>query len=53
MVFAQLDWLTWSLLQAPEVMANKIWRRRDLRRQGDPSQEAARVSPAIWPNARR
>src|SRR5215467_2847347 len=36
MVFAQLDWLTRSLLQAAEVMASETRRCRDLGRHRDP-----------------
>jgi hypothetical protein len=40
MVFAQLDWLTRSLLQAAEVMANETKRCRDLTRHCEPGQDA-------------
>ena len=50
MVFAQLDWLTRSLLQAAEVMANETRRCRDLGRHRDPGQDAP---AAPWLNARR
>ncbi len=40
MVFAQLDWLTRSLLQAAEVMANETRRCRDLSRHCDAGQDA-------------
>ena len=41
MVFAQLDWLTRSLLQAAEVMADETRRCRDLGRHRDPGPDAA------------
>jgi hypothetical protein len=40
MVFAQLDWLTRSLLQAAEVMANETKRCRNLNRHCDPGHDA-------------
>jgi len=39
MVFVQLDWLTRSLLQAAEVMANETRRCRDLNRHYEPGQD--------------
>jgi hypothetical protein len=53
MVFAQLDWLTRSLLQAAEVMANETRRCRDLGRHREPGQDAEALSRASWPSARR
>ncbi len=41
MVFVQLDWLTRSLLQAAEVMANETRRCRDLSRHSEPGQDNA------------
>jgi len=52
MVFAQLDWLTRSLLQAAEVMANETRRCRDLGRHREPGQDAA-PSAAPWLNGHR
>jgi len=51
MVFAQLDWLTRSLLQAAEVMANETKRCRDAGQHRDPGEH--RVPHAPWQNARR
>jgi hypothetical protein len=53
MVFAQLDWLTRSLLQAAEVMANETRPCRDRRGHRDPGQEAAASPAAPWTSARR
>lgn len=53
MVFAQLDWLTRSLLQAAEVMANETRRCRDLSRHCEPGQEAVPFPAAQRLNARR
>lgn len=53
MVFAQLDWLTRSLLQAAEVMARETKRCRDLSRHSDPGQDAAPFPAAPRLNARR
>ncbi len=50
MVFAQLDWLTRSLLQAAEVMANDTKRCRDMNRHSDPGQDPL---TAMRPNLRR
>jgi len=41
MVFAQLDWMTRSLLQAAEVMANETKRCRDLGGHREPGQDAS------------
>jgi hypothetical protein len=51
MVFAQLDWLTRSLLQATEVMANDTKRCRDVGQHSDPGEPPAQHAP--WLNARR
>jgi len=48
MVFAQLDWLNRSLLQAAEVMANETKRCRDLSGHCEPGQE-----PGPFPAAQR
>jgi hypothetical protein len=53
MVFAQLDWLTRSLLQAAEVMANETRPCRDRGRHRDPGQEAAASPAAPWTSTRR
>jgi hypothetical protein len=53
MVFAQLDWLTRSLLQAAEVMANDTKRCRDLNRHRDPGQETTPFAASPWLNTRR
>ncbi len=51
MVFAQLDWLTRSLLQAAEVMANETRRCRDLGQHHDPGEQPGQQTP--WLRARR
>jgi len=53
MVFAQLDWLTRSLLQAAEVMAHETRRCRDMGRHRDPAPDAAALTASPWLNARR
>jgi hypothetical protein len=53
MVFAQLDWLTRSLLQAAEVMANETKRCRNLNRHCDPGQDARPFPAAPQLNTRR
>jgi hypothetical protein len=53
LVFAQLDWLNRSLLQAAEVMANETRRCRDLSRHLDPGQDTAPFPPTPRLNARR
>jgi hypothetical protein len=53
MVFAQLDWLTRSLLQAAEVMANETKRCRNLNRHCDPGQDARPLPVAPRLNTRR
>ena len=53
MVFAQLDWLTRSLLQAAEVMANETRRCRDLSRHCEPGQDTVPFPAAPRLNARR
>ncbi len=52
MVFAQLDWLTRSLLQAAEVMANETKRCRDQGRHRESGQDD-RAFPAAFQGARR
>ncbi len=51
MVFAQLDWLTRSLLQAAEVLANETRRCRDLGQHRDPGEQPGQQPP--WLTARR
>ena len=51
MVFAQLDWLNRSLLQAAEVMANETKRCREFGQHRD--QAEPRVPHTPWLNARR
>ena len=51
MVFAQLDWLTRSLLQATEVLANETRRCRDLGEHRDPGEQPDQQPP--WLSARR
>ncbi len=51
MVFAQLDWLTRSLLQAAEVLANETRRCRDLGQHHDPGEQPGQQTP--WLRARR
>lgn len=51
MVFARLDWLTRSLLQAAEVMANETRRCRDTGRHRDPAEQPG--PHAAWLNVRR
>jgi hypothetical protein len=53
MVFAQLDWLTRSLLQAAEVMASDTKRCRDLSRHRDLGQEITPFAASPWQNTRR
>lgn len=45
MVFAQLDWLNRSLLQAAEVMSNETKRCRDQGRHREPGQDAIAFRP--------
>jgi hypothetical protein len=45
MVFAQLDWLNRSLLQAAEVMSNETKRCRDRSRHCEPGQDAIAFRP--------
>jgi hypothetical protein len=52
-VFAQLDWLNRSLLQAAEVMANETKRCRDLSRHREPGQDLARFPGPPRPANRR
>jgi hypothetical protein len=52
MVFAQLDWLTRSLLQAAEVMANETKRCQDMNRHSEPGHDNG-AFPAPLPSARR
>src|SRR6266702_505307 len=51
MVLAQLDWLTRSLLQAAEVLANETRRCRDLGQHHDPGEQPGQQTP--WLRARR
>ena len=51
MVFAQLDWLTRSLLQAAEVMANETKRCHDMNRHSEPG-DSNSAFPAPLPSAR-
>jgi hypothetical protein len=53
MVFAQLDWLNRSLLQAAEVMANETKRCRDLGGHREPGQDASPLPAAVRLNSRR
>jgi len=53
MVFVQLDWLTRSLLQAAEVMANETRRCRDQSRHCEPGQDNVPFPAAPRPNAHR
>ncbi len=53
MVFAQLDWLTRSLLQVADVMASETKRCRDLNRHSEPGQDAARFAAPPRLNVRR
>jgi hypothetical protein len=53
MVFAQLDWLNRSLLQAAEVMANETKRCRDLGRHREARQDAGPFAGAAERYARR
>lgn len=53
MVFAQLDWLNRSLLQAAEVMASETKRCRDLTRHCDPGQDVGPFPAAPQLNTRR
>ncbi len=53
MVFAQLDWLTRSLLQAAEVMANDTRPCRDRGHHREPGQEATASPVPRWTSARR
>jgi hypothetical protein len=53
MVFAQLDWLSRSLLQAAEVMANETRRCRDQSRHCEPGQDAGPFPAAPRLTARR
>ena len=53
MVFAQLDWLTRSLLQVAEVMASETKRCRDLSRHCEPGQDAATFAAPARSNVRR
>ncbi len=53
MVFAQLDWLTRTLLQAAEVMANETKRCRDLGAHRAPGQDASPFPAAARLNSRR
>jgi hypothetical protein len=53
MVFAQLDWLTRSLLQAAEVIASETKRCRDLNRHYEPGQDTGAFPAAARFNVRR
>lgn len=53
MVFAQLDWMTRSLLQAAEVMANETKRCRDLGGHREPGQDASPIPAGARLNPRR
>jgi hypothetical protein len=52
MVFAQLDWLTRSLLQAAEVMANETKRCHDMNRHSEPG-HSNNAFPDPMPGTRR
>lgn len=52
-VFAQLDWLNRSLLQAAEVMANETKRCRDLGRHREPGKDARPLPIASQVDTRR
>ena len=52
-VFAQLDWLTRSLLQAAEVMASETKRCRDVNRHLEPGRDAAAFPAVARFNGRR
>jgi hypothetical protein len=53
MVFAQLDWLTRSLVQAAEVMANDARRCHDLNRHSEPGRSGGAFPAPPLPGARR
>jgi hypothetical protein len=53
MVFAQLDWLTRSLLQAAEVMANETKSCHELNRHCEPGKDPAKLAAAPRLNTRR
>jgi hypothetical protein len=53
MVFAQLDWLNRSLLQAAEVMANETKQCRDLGRHRAAHQDTSPFPGAAEPSTRR
>jgi hypothetical protein len=53
MVFAQLDWMTRSLLQAAEVMANETKRCRDQGRHAEAGHETGSFPAGVRPDTRR